>query len=74
MKEEKIFKKIIKSVDIEISPPEEIKRKVFYEIQYELNKAGSSYSIYENWLLERILKISIPITILITVCSGINAV
>lgn len=72
--EEKVFKKIIKSVDIEINPPEEVKKKIFYELQCELNTRESSYSIYENYLIQRILKFSIPITILITICTRINAV
>lgn len=73
MKEEKFFKSIIKSADVEMNPAEEVKNRIFRELQYELNIGNSRYSFYENYLLERILKLSVPITILITVCTGISA-
>lgn len=73
MKEEKFFKKMIKSADMQINPPEQTKTRIFHELQYELNKEDLSCSFYGYHLLERILKLSVPITILITVCTRISA-
>ena len=71
--EEKFFKAMLKSVDVKINPPKQAKARIFCELQCELNKGNLNCSFYGNYLLVRVLKLSVPITILITVCTGISA-
>ena len=74
MNEEEFLKSMIKSVDMKIKPSNEIKKKIFDNLEYELSKSHVSYSIYTDYLIERILKLFIPITILVTVCTRISVV
>lgn len=64
LKEDEIFKKMFKSIDTEVQPPEEAKQRI-YQTLFNDSKQQSFYSSCLSWISEKFLKLAIQVWILI---------
>lgn len=71
--EDEIFKKIFKSMDVEIIPPKESMGKIFEALNYKPNQANYRTSLCYTCFFERLVKLSIPLSILLTVFMQVEA-
>lgn len=72
-REDETFNKMFKSLDIEIIPPEGTKEKIFKTLSYKSNQMNFYYSLCHSWLLARFIKLTIPLSILLTIFIRVEA-
>jgi hypothetical protein len=63
-REDEILNKIFKSLDVEIIPPEGTKEKIFATLSYKSKGMSFYYSF---------IRLTIPLSILLTVLIGVEA-
>lgn len=65
-KDDKVFEEIFKSIDLDLHPPIEIKQKIYAEIFSNGTNEYLPISILYSQFLEKTLKFSIPLSVLMS--------
>ncbi|MBW9170527.1 hypothetical protein K2F43_04835 [Clostridium estertheticum] len=65
IKEDEIFKKMFKSIDVEIDPPEGTKEKIYKNLCYNSYQSSFCYSSRLLLIPQKILKLAIQLWILL---------
>ncbi|MBU3156062.1 hypothetical protein [Clostridium estertheticum] len=65
IKEGEIFKKMFKSIDVEIDPPEGTKERIYQKLSYNSNQGSFCYSYRLSMIPEKIFKLAIQLWILL---------
>lgn len=77
-KEDEYFSKILKSIDLNIEPPKDLKQKIYLSLPINSTDKNINNSFLMSLLLEKSLKFIIPLSILISIilniCTPIAAV
>lgn len=72
-REDEFLKEAIKTLDIEVESPQGSKERIFQKLLYEADQGKFYYSFYPQWVLEKFLKLTVPISILVTILMRIEA-
>lgn len=70
-KEDECFNKMLKSIDLVIEAPEDLKQKVYNELFFDTNTLEVKGFNFTLFLIERLLKLGIPISILVNILLNI---
>ncbi|WP_298844071.1 hypothetical protein [Clostridium sp.] len=65
IKEDEVFKKIFKSIDVAIDPPDGTKERIYKNLIYNSNQGSFFYSSHLTWIPEKFLKLVIQLSILL---------
>ncbi|MBU3185428.1 hypothetical protein [Clostridium estertheticum] len=65
IKEDEIFKKMFKSIDVEIDPPEGTKERIYQKLCYNSYQGSFCYSSRLLLIPQKILKLAIQLWILL---------
>ncbi|APC41734.1 hypothetical protein [Clostridium estertheticum] len=65
IKEDEIFKKMFKSIDVEIDPPEGTKERIYQKLCYNSYQGSFCYLSRLSWIPEKIFKLAIQLWILL---------
>lgn len=71
--EDELFNKMFKSLNKEIAPSKEVKEKIFESISCKSKQINFYYSLYHSWILEKFIKLSIPLSVLFIFFTRIEA-
>lgn len=64
IKEDEILKKMFKSIDVEIDPPDGTKERIYQKLCYNSDRGSFCYSSRLSWVSEKFLKLVIQLWIL----------
>lgn len=65
IKDDEVLRKIFKSIDVEIDPPDGMKGRIYQNLCCKSEQGSYNYSSRFTWISERLLKLAIQLWILL---------